>query len=434
MKVHFLGIGGIGMSAQALHEHFTGNYVTGTDLYNSERVQYLKSKGIVVYNSHNEKNVWDADLVVVTPAISEENPELFEARKRKIDIISRMEHHVRIIKKYTKFGVTGTDGKTTTTSMLAHALIKLEEDPTVFLGSVHSELEHGNYRKGGQKCVFELDESQPGFEKYKSEYLIITNIRGDHIENYKSYKHYLSSFEEARKNSEICVTNADEEIIKGDISFGINRGVFKVISINPDGNKQKVNISTPQGEKKFLLSVPGTHNAVNALAVIALLYKLGYSMEDVLYLFEDYRLPDRRFEISFDDGKITVIDDYSHTPIEVKNLLNTVRAVYKNRRIVVVFQPHRYTRLKRDWKAFAEVLSVADEVYVTEVYGAFEKEDGISAENIAKLISNSHFVSEKDEILELIEPKPAVYLFVGAGDIVEVSNRFRNKLKETVNK
>lgn len=428
MKIHFLGIGGIGMSAQAIHEHLSGNVVTGTDPYSSERVKYLKNLGIKVFEKHLPQNVDDAQLVVRTPAVPKENPEVKSAEERKIPVITRLEHHIQILREYERFGITGTDGKTTTTSMLAHVLLKLGKDPTVFLGSTHPLLEHGNYRKGGNLCVFEMDESQPGFENYFPDFLIITNIRGDHIENFKSYDDYINSFKKSCKNARLCISYADENILSNTITFGLNEGIYHLVSIEKKMYNQFATISTPYGIKKFKLSVPGIHNALNALSVIALTFELGLDQEKVLKAFEDYVLPGRRFQISYDDGQITIIDDYSHTPVEIESLLKTAREVFEDREINIIFQPHRYSRLKREWKEFAKSLKIADKIYITEVYGAFERKDEVSAKNIAELIDNAVFVENKDAILDYLKIKPGVYIFAGAGDIIDASQSFRRKI------
>ncbi|MBO8161562.1 MAG: UDP-N-acetylmuramate--L-alanine ligase [Thermosipho sp. (in: Bacteria)] len=429
MKIHFLGIGGIGMSAQALHEYFkNNNKVTGTDPFLSERVLYLKKQGIKIFNKHEKKNVDDVDLIVRTPAVPEDNPEVIVAKEKGIPVITRLEHHIQIMKDYSKFGVTGTDGKTTTTSMLTHVLLKLGMDPTVFLGSTHPELEHGNYRKGGNMCVFEMDESQPGFENYNPDYLIVTNIRGDHIENFESYENYLSCFKKSCESSKLCVSNSEEDFLKKTIKFGFNKGDYHLISLEKKLYNQFVEISTPYGNKRFKLSVPGTHNVLNALAVIALTFEMGFDRDIVLSSFEDYSLPGRRFQITYDDGEIVIIDDYSHTPVEIESLLKTAKEIFKNREIYVIFQPHRYTRLRREYKDFARSLTIADKIFITEVYGAFEEKDGISAKSVAQMIDKAVFVGDKKNVLKYLKRKSGVYIFAGAGDIIDVSKAFRNKV------
>ncbi|ABR30751.1 UDP-N-acetylmuramate--alanine ligase [Thermosipho melanesiensis] len=426
MKIHFLGIGGIGMSAQAIHEHLLGNKVSGTDPFSTERTKFLENLGIKIFSKHAPENIDNVDLIVRTPAVPETNPEILKAREKNIKIISRLEHHINILKPYKKIGITGTDGKTTTTSMMSHVLLKLEENPTVFLGSTHPMLEYRNYRKGGNISVFEMDESQPGFENYNADFLIITNIRYDHIENFESLQHYNYCFEKSCKNAKICISNSENNIEKNSITFGLKNADYKILSIEKMGYKQKVKILTPYGIKNFLLNVPGIHNVLNALSVIALCFELGYEKSAVLKAFEDFVLPGRRFQI-YRNEEITIIDDYSHTPIEIKSLLLTAKEVFKNKKIQIIFQPHRFTRLKREWKEFAKALSIADKVYITEVYGAFEKVGKISAKIIADEI-NATFLSNIEDILDIeIEPDN-VYIFAGAGDIINFSQKFKEKV------
>ncbi len=431
-KIHFIGIGGIGMSAQAMYEHFHGKKVTGSDPYSSERTQYLESIGIDVFKTHEEKNVYGVDEVIITPAISKDNPEYVYARNNNIKMTMRIEHFRSILSKYKGFAVTGTDGKSTTTAMLANSLINLNQDPYVFLGALHTKLEHGNYRSGKDTAVYELDESQPGFELFKPEYLIITNVRGDHLENYNNLDHYYDSFKRLINNTNFVVTFEDEKKFRGNATFGVYSGDFRLLERKQEGFLQTVDVYTPWGEKKFLLPVPGYHNALNALAVITLLSSIGYDISDVMNSLYDFRLPGRRFNVSYDDPekKLTIVDDYAHTADEIEVLLKTAREVYSDRKVVLIFQPHRYTRLKREVEKFEKVLQIADEIYVTEVYGAFESKNGITARKIVEDIKRSIFIQDLNELKNISYDGNSVYLFVGAGDIYNVSQSIVNDLKK----
>lgn len=431
-KVYFVGIGGIGMSAQAMHEHFLGNLVFGSDPYSSERTKYLEKIGIKVYYNHESTNiVEDLDELIVTPAISKDNPEYVRAQELGIKITMRIDHFRNILSPFKGFAVTGTDGKSTTTSMLANCLINLGVDPFVFLGALHNKLEHGNYRAGKNNiAVYELDESQPGYELFTPEYLIITNIREDHIENYQNLEHYYESFKTLMKNSKFVVTFADEKKFHGHTTFGVYSGDFKLVERKQEGFYQTVTILTPWGEKKFFLPVPGYHNALNALAVISLLSSIGYDLQAVLDSFEDFQLPGRRFNVSYDDPvkKLTIVDDYAHTADEIDVLLKTAREVYPDRKIVLIFQPHRYTRFKREAEKFKSILERADEIYITEVYGAFETKNGVSAKKIIQQISKANFVEKLEDLRKLSYDNNSVYIFVGAGDIYNISQSIVREL------
>ncbi len=433
-KIHFVGVGGIGMSAQAMHEYFNGNVVTGSDPYSSETTKYLESIGIKVFHSHEEKNVENVDEVIVTPAISKTNPEYVKAQEMGIPITMRIDHFRRILEPFRGFAVTGTDGKSTTTSMLANSLINLGADPYVFLGALHNKLEHGNYRHGKSDiAVYELDESQPGYELFKPEFLIITNVREDHVENYQSLGHYYGSFETLIKNSKFVVTFADEKKFKGNVTFGVYSGDFKLLERKQEGFYQTVTIFTPYGERKFFLPVPGYHNALNALAVISLLSSIGYNIDEIQYSFEDFRLPGRRFNVSYDnpEKKITIVDDYAHTADEIEVLLKTSREVYPERKIVLIFQPHRYTRFKREAEKFKKILQNADEIYITEIYGAFETQNGVTAKNIVNEIAKATFVEEVEDLKNIQLRDNSVYMFVGAGNIYNISREIVASLNGT---
>ncbi|HOK87412.1 MAG TPA: UDP-N-acetylmuramate--L-alanine ligase [Fervidobacterium sp.] len=433
-KIHFIGIGGIGMSAQAMYEHFHGKRVTGSDPYSSERAIYLENIGIKVFRTHDESNVYSVDEVIITPAISKDNPEYVYAKNNNMRMTMRIEHFRSIVEKYKGLAVTGTDGKSTTTAMLANSLINLNQDPYVFLGALHTKLEYGNYRSGKDIVVYELDESQPGFELFKPECLIITNVREDHLENYNSLDHYYDSFITLMNNTSFVVTFEDEKKFKGDATFGVYSGNFRLVERKQEGFLQTVDIYTPWGEKKFILPVPGYHNALNALSVITLLSSIGYNIDDVLNSFYDFRLPGRRFNISYDDPerKLTIIDDYAHTADELEVLLKTAKEVYSDRKVILIFQPHRYTRLKREEEKFKKVLQIADEIYVTEVYGAFETKNGVSAKKIVEDIQGSIFVQDLNELKNIKYDDNCVYLFVGAGDIYNISQSIVNEFKKVV--
>lgn len=421
------------MSAQAMFEHFRGSQVTGSDPYSSERTRYLEGLGVRIYREHHESNVDGVDEVVVTPAVSKDNPELARALRDGIVVTYRIEHFRRILSELVGYAVTGTDGKSTTTAMLANALLNLGESPYVFLGALHDKLEHGNYRNGRELAVYELDESQPGFELFSPHGLIITNVREDHLENFENLDHYYACFRRLIENSSHVVTFADEKKFRGHVSFGVFSGEFRLVRRVQDGFMQRVEIGTPWGPREFVLPVPGYHNALNALAVVALLTTLGRKLDEVLETFYDFRLPGRRFNVSYEDPNkcLTIVDDYAHTADEIEVLLRTAREVYGERRLVVIFQPHRYTRFRREADKFKDVLQKADEVYVTEVYGAFETKNGVTAKKIVEQIKDAIFVQNKEDLKQLEFKPNSVYLFVGAGDIYDVSKQIVQSLRES---
>ncbi len=440
MRIHFVGIGGIGMSSLALHEFLNGIEVYGSNIEENERTKYLRKVGIEIFIGHSKDNWKDPDFLVRTPAVSQTNPEVSRALRERIPVLERIDFLKEIVSGKEQFAVTGTDGKTTTTAMLAHALKHLRKDPTVFLGGIHPSLEHGNYRKGSDIFVYELDESDGKFSSFSPDFAIITNARGDHIEKYDwDLRKYGRAFERFAKSVKgVLVTFAEDELTGklGTVSFGIEHGIYTIERREQRKWHQRVLIRK-NGKRygQLVLKIPGLHNALNALAVFSLLDFLGYDLEDISSALESFEGVKRRFNVAFADEnrRIFIIDDYAHTPQEVENLLKTTREIFKREKITVIFQPHRYTRLMREDGNFARSLKEADHVIVTEVFGAYESERRISArmiyESLVEIGKSSSFVPNKEDVLEKLEITPStVYLFVGAGDIIEVSRKFRMKL------
>lgn len=435
MKIHFVGIGGIGMSSLAIHCHFMGHNVYGSDIHRNEQIEILERLGIKVFLGHDRENWMKPDLLVHTPAVSLNNPELLRAREENVRIVTRFELLKELVEDNVQFAVTGSDGKTTTTAMLAHALKALGADPTVFLGGANPSLEFGNYRKGTGPFVYELDESQPSFASFHPTHLIITNARKDHLENFHADEsYYLSCFEKLAKSARNVVTFHEDRLTShlGHHTFGLQGGTCVLINRSVNRFEQTASIKLDTRKYTLKLKVPGLHNVLNAMAVVTLLWAAGYDPLKVVESLSSFVGTYRRFTVTVlnESKKIYVVDDYAHTPDELKWLINTSREVFEGMKQVVIFQPHRYTRLAREDGNFAKALLDADEVYVTEVYGAFEQVlPNISARMIAEGLKNygktAEYFASVEELLSKIKPAPnTVYLFVGAGDIINYSKMF----------
>ncbi|MEJ5229040.1 UDP-N-acetylmuramate--L-alanine ligase [Pseudothermotoga sp. U03pept] len=436
MKIHFVGIGGIGMSSLALHCRLRGDDVYGSDICGNEQIDILRSAGIHVFIGHSYENWLHPDVVVHTPAVHSDNPEILRARAEGVKVMSRSEFLRSILDGVTQFAITGSDGKTTTTAMVAHCLKSLGEDPTVFLGGMHKSLEFYNYRSGKGPYVYELDESQPEFSAFSPDFLIITNARQDHLENYDNNENfYRSCFENlARKTRRAVITFSEDKNTSnlGTHTFGRSSGTCKLLSRERKGLLQIASIELAGRQYELKLKVPGEHNVLNAMAVLTLLWSIGYNVDAVLTALEDFVSTHRRFDVTVlnERDRTYVVDDYAHTPDEIRSLIAAAKEVFPEEKKVVIFQPHRYTRLLREDGNFAKALKDADEIYVTEVYGAFEKAiPQISAKMIVDgLISHgkqARYFPKLEELLEAFKPQEkTVYLFVGAGDIIKVSQRF----------
>lgn len=438
MRIHFVGIGGIGMSSLALHSRLIGEEVYGSDIYESEQTEILRKLGVKIFIGHNYNNWLDPDIVVHTPAVHSDNPEIIRARSNGIRVVSRFEFLYDILNNgKTQFAVTGSDGKTTTTAMLAHCLKVLGEDPTVFLGGIHRSLEFGNYRPGKGPYVYELDESQPEFSRFSPDYMIITNARGDHLENYSGdrqlYRDCFRSVVMSTRKSVVTFSEDENTSDLGTWTFGKSiNSTCRLIDRNRNGLFQFAKIEINGKEYNLTLKVPGEHNILNAMAVITLLWSAGHEVEEVLKALEDFTGTYRRFTVTVIDEKrkVYMIDDYAHTPDEIKSLLSTTREVFPSQKRVVIFQPHRYSRLMREDGNFAKALKDADEIYITEVYSAFEQtipqiSSKVIADGLVSYGKKAQYVADADLLIENFQlQENTIYLFVGAGDIIRISQKF----------
>lgn len=442
MRIHFVGIGGIGMSSLALHCKINGDDVYGSDIFDNEQTEILRKIGVHVFLGHDDNNWLNPDLVVHTPAVHFDNPEIIRAKRENVKVVSRSEFLRWILDGTSQFAVTGSDGKTTTTAMVAHCLKTFGEDPTVFLGGMHRSLEFGNYRSGKGPTVYELDESQPEFSSFCPDYLIITNARGDHLENYNGDEDfYRSCFEKlAQKTRKIVITFADDKNTShlGNYTFGKTHGTCRLISRVVKDLHQIATVELDGKQYQMLLNMPGEHNVLNAMAVLTLFWRVGYDPNRVLEALKDFVGTRRRFDITVLDErqKTYVVDDYAHTPDEIRSLIAAAEEAFPEQRKVVIFQPHRYSRLLREDGNFAKALKDADEIYVTEVYSAFEKaipqlSAKIIVEGLESYGRKAQYFPRLEDLLDAFEPQQnTVYLFVGAGDIIKVSQRFVENYKK----
>lgn len=436
LKYHFIGIGGIGMSALAMHLASEGHQVYGSNYEVNERVEYLRSKGINVYIGHSQENFDNPNVTVRTTAVKQGNPELEKAIAEGIPIIYRMELLKKIVSQNDSVCVTGTDGKTTTTAMLSNILLAAQRDPTVFLGGLNSGLSEGNYRKGGQLVVSELDESDGFFAAFKPTNAIVTNVRGDHLEHYdNSFDNLKDHFKYfSRGVGNLFVYNADdpasEKLFKGGVTFGKRKGYYRFSQRETTAFNQTFRVWAGKSDLGiFKLKVPGEYNAYNALAALAMAHEMGVSADSIRATLESYESVDRRFTLRGTSSvrKLFFFDDYAHTPDEITSAIRGAREFFPDKRIMVVFQPHRYSRLVRENGRFALSLKEANEVCVYKLYEAYEKGQYVIDETeVLKGLSSYgvpavHAVNY-NEIFNWLEPKrDAIVLFLGAGDITEAS-------------
>ncbi len=444
-KVHFIGIGGISMSGLAEILLKAGFSVSGSDRAASDLTRKLADEGVKVFCGQRADNITDdIDVVVYTAAIKDDNPEYAEAVKRGIPMMTRAELLGQIMKNYeTSIAVSGTHGKTTTTSMLTTILLASDADPTVSVGGMLPAI-GGNIRIGRSGCfVTEACEYTNSFLSFFPTISIILNIDSDHLDFFKDLddiRRSFAKFAALLPDNGLLVLNADidniEEITK-DVKC-------KIVTVSSDRDADYTASGILYDERgcasfdvvkdgktlmRVSLSVPGQHNVSNALAAIAVCDHLGVSYENICKGLKSYGGTDRRFQYKGKIGDVTIIDDYAHHPTEISATLSAA-ANYPHKKLWVVFQPHTYSRTKMLFDDFAKALSAADAVILADIYAAREKDTlGISSADLCEAIkkhgNESYYFGSFDEIENFILQNCSpgdLLITMGAGDIVKVAD------------
>lgn len=444
-KIHFIGIGGISMSGLAAVLLNAGYSVSGSDAKDSEIITSLKNKGAEIYIGHKKGNIGNADLIVYTAAIPGDNPELLEAKEKGIKLMDRAEFLGLIMKDHRyNVAVTGTHGKTTTTSMLSHIAIHADLDPTILVGG-ELDIIKGNYRVGNSEYfITEACEYKASFLSFYPYIGIILNIDADHLDYYKDINHIQETFEKFVKlipdNGYLIGNNDDPRVSKvmekascNVISYGIEKGNIRAKNITFD-NKGCASFDAYKNETKLFsvsLSVPGKHNVLNALSTIAVGLIFSLSYEAIIEGLASFRGAHKRFEYKGIKNGVTVVDDYAHHPVEIKATLGTAKNI-KHNKIFCVFQPHTYTRTKTLFDEFTEAFYDADELILMDIYAAREKDpgnissgmlgDALRAKGIKCINVSSH--EEASDYLKNNAKDGDLLLTVGAGDVVKVGDLF----------
>ena len=380
-RVHFVGIGGAGMSAIAKVLMERGFEVSGSDLKRSRGATMLEAMGVGVHIGHQATLVDGADVVVISTAIPERNPELVRARATGIEIMTRGEALAALLNDLKSIVVAGTHGKTTTTSMIVSVLRSEGRDPTYLVGGGLNDV-GTNARLGRDElAVAESDESDGSFLLLTPHVAVITNIEADHLDHWGSFDAIKEAFRSwlraVKEGGGIVVPQGDDGLRGYSPSPGISRSTF-----GPDGDVDARDVRPHASGISFTLvhgdstapvalRVPGRHNVANALAAAAACLQVGLSLRSIAHGLGEYKGVERRFQIRGEVGGVTVIDDYAHHPTEVEATLEAARAG-PWRRVVAVFQPHRYSRTQRLHEDFGASFGAADRIVITDVYGAGE--------------------------------------------------------------
>lgn len=444
-KVHFVGIGGIGMSGIAEILVNQGFEVSGSDKALSEVTDRLESLGIKIYDGHSPENLKDADVLVYSSAVQVDNPEVQAAVDRKIPIIKRSEMLAETMRMKYGIGIAGTHGKTTTTSMVGLTLTAGGIDPTIIVGGKLSGLGGTNARLGnGEFIVVEADEFDRTFLKLTPTIAALTTLESEHLDTYKDLNDIKSAFVEfANKvpfygfvtlcSDEPALQDIMSQINKKIITYGLNlQADVRATEITHNGFNSTFKVKyLGQELGDITLKIPGKHNVKNSLVAVVIAKELGIDFKVIKSALESFTGVYRRFEVKY-NKEILVIDDYAHHPTETEATLKGIRDGW-DRRLIVVFQPHLYTRTKDFYQEFGRAFLNSDIFICTDVYPARELPiEGVSGELIANTTKkfghkNVHYVADKSKVPQLlkdIKQDGDIIVTMGAGDIWKFGNQF----------
>jgi len=447
-KIHFIGIGGIGISAAAGILKCRSFIVQGSDAQESEMVSNLRQSGMLVYVPHNPDFIdSEIGLIVYSVAVPEDNPERMRAAELDIPQISYPQLLGLIMKGKYGVGVSGTDGKTTTTAMLSKILIDAGLDPSVVLGS-QAEFLEGNWRCSDSKYfVFESDEYRRAFDNYDPQIAVITNIGVDHLDYYRDEADYLGAFKKYLNKlpaDGFAIINNDDERSKEAakdiqaevITYGIkNSADYSVSHIEVvDGRQEFTIMDSGTAAATFTLRLPGHYNVSNALAAVATARQFGVEWDTIVKSLDSFKGVWRRFESLGKYGTAEVIADYAHTPPALKQVIAAVKEFYPEQKILFVFQPHQYARTKNLFSEFIEALSTAKNVIIPDIFYVEGRENpadfDVSSEKLAVAVAangvdaiyGGDLKASEVKVRELSKNFDKI-IVLGAGNVYELSKK-----------
>jgi UDP-N-acetylmuramate--alanine ligase len=460
--IHFVGIGGAGLSAIARVLMGMGYRISGSDSAGSDLTSALVREGATVFLGHRADQVDGADLVVVSSAVPEDNAELVAAKARGIPVVKRSGFLGELMAGKTAVAVAGSHGKTTTTGMIATILSVADLDPTFIVGG---EIAHlgTNAGAGTGPFVIEADEYDRTFLGLRPTISVVTNVEHDHPDCYPTFDEFRQAFEEfvaLLPSNGVLVVCADDPAAKrlgataaaqgcSVLGYGLAQheddqgfqAFWQAVDLRPNGagGSDYVALSNAQSMGLIRLRVPGTHNVANSLAALAVAEQLGVPFSTMAEALRAFRGMGRRFEVKGVSNGVTVVDDYAHHPTEIRATLEAARANYPKRKIWAVWQPHTYSRTKTLMDDFATAFEDADHILVTAVYAARETDDlGISSADVAAKMdySDVRVVDDLEHAVDELESgvrSSDVVLTLGAGDGYLIGERLLDRLKERTN-
>jgi UDP-N-acetylmuramate--alanine ligase len=445
--IHFIGIGGIGMSGIAEVLLNQGYSVQGSDASENANVLRLRERGATVFVGHHADNIGKAEVIVVSTAIRRDNPELAAAREKRLPVVRRAEMLAELMRLKRSIAVAGTHGKTTTTSIVAALLDAGNFDPTVINGGIINAYGTNARLGAGEWMVVEADESDGTFLKLPADIAVVTNIDPEHLDHFKTFDAIKVAFCALVENlpfygfAVMCLDHPTVQELVGRIedrrviTYGENpQADVRLLDVNLDGGESRFNVlvrdratSKATYIEGLRLPMPGHHNALNATAAVAVAYELGVSIEDIRKALAAFGGVKRRFTKTGEWNGATIFDDYGHHPVEVAAVLRAARASTKAK-VIAIVQPHRYTRLQALFNDFATCFNDADAVIVADVYAAGEKPiEGIDKEHLVGAIKahghrNAMTLADPSQLAKVVSELagPGDYVIcLGAGNITQ---------------
>ncbi|MCP4598138.1 UDP-N-acetylmuramate--L-alanine ligase [Neptuniibacter sp.] len=450
-RIHFIGIGGVGMCGIAEVLLNQGYKISGSDIKASATTNRLQGLGMDIFIGHAQENIVDVDVVVVSTAVNEENPEVIAAREQRIPIVRRAEMLAELMRYRHGIAVAGTHGKTTTTSLLASIFAEGELDPTFVIGGRLNSAGTNAKMGTSRYLVAEADESDASFLHLQPMVAIVTNIDADHMETYENdFSRLKKTFVEFLHNLPfygLAVMCTDDpvvceilpEVSRPVITYGVNEDAdYRAENIRQEGMCTRFTAKRPEGfaDLEISLNMPGHHNVLNALSCIAVATDEGIADAAICKALEEFEGVGRRFQILGDvpvsGGDVMLVDDYGHHPREVNAVVKAVREGWPEKRLVMIYQPHRFSRTRDLYEDFVEVLSEVDVLLLLEVYAAGEEPvAGADSRSLCRSIRQRGridpvFVSDKDGVADVLKDilQPGDLLLTqGAGDITALAHQ-----------
>ncbi|MFZ7163584.1 UDP-N-acetylmuramate--L-alanine ligase [Avibacterium avium] len=456
-QIHFVGIGGAGMGGIAEVLLNEGYQVTGSDIAENAVTQRLSALGAKIYFSHQAANVDGASVVVVSSAIKDDNVEVVEAHNNRIPVIQRAQMLAEIMRFRHGIAIAGTHGKTTTTAMISMIYAQAGLDPTFVNGGLVKSAGTNAHLGASRYLIAEADESDASFLHLQPMVSVVTNIEPDHMETYhgdfEEMKQTYVNFLHNLPFYGLAVMCADDPVLlelipkvgRQVITYGFSENAdYRIEDYQQTGFQGHYTVVTPQGERvNVLLNVPGKHNALNATAAFAVAKEEGIGNEAILAALADFQGAGRRFDqlgqFIRPNGKVMLVDDYGHHPTEVGVTIEAAKKGWENKRIVMIFQPHRYSRTRDLFDDFVQVLSQVDVLLMLDVYAAGEAPiAGADSRSLCRSIRNLGkvdpiFVAEQEnlaEILDQVIQDGDLILAQGAGNVSKLSRQLADKWTE----